>query len=173
MIKILPTRKYLSECVIYSERTGLLRWKHRPLRHFRDERQYKSWNKRFEGKPAFATPTCEGYRCGRLDGRTLQAHRIVWKIVTSKEPPALLDHEDTNGANNRWRNLRDATLSQNRINSDMAEGVHQLKNGAGWQAYVGVNRKLIRLGTFRSEGEAKKARAAGVKKFYGKFARCA
>ena len=114
MIKLLPAKKYLLECVIYSEHTGLLTWKRRPLCHFRDERQYKSWNKRFEGKQAFATSSTEGgYLCGKLNGRTLLAHRVAWKIMTSKEPPSLIDHEDTSGSNNRWKNLRDATFSQN------------------------------------------------------------
>lgn len=174
MIKLLPDRQYLLECVVYEEQTGLLRWLHRPRRHFRDDRQYKSWNKRFEGKQAFATPTgAQDYLCGQLDSRTLLAHRVVWKIVTGEEPPCLIDHEDTDGFNNRWINLRDATLSQNRINSEAAEGVHRLKNGMGWQAYIGVNRKLIHLGTFSTEIEAKKVRADATKKYYGEFARCA
>jgi HNH endonuclease len=174
VIKRLPSQNYLLECVHYEERTGLLLWKHRPLWHFRDARQYRSWNKRFEGKRAFATPTgTRDYLCGKLDSRTLLAHRVIWKIVTGKEPPFLIDHEDTDGFNNRWKNLRDANLSQNRINSEAAEGVHRLKNGGGWQAYVGVSRKLICLGTFRTRREAKAARAAGLKKYYGEFARCA
>ena len=174
MIKILPSQQYLLECVSYEPQTGLLTWKHRPLDHFRDARQYKSWNKRFEGKAAFATLTGErDYLCGQLDSRTLLSHRVIWKIVTDNEPPDLIDHEDTDGFNNRWKNLRDATLSQNRINSDEAEGVHRLKNGGGWQAYIGINRKLIHLGTFATESEAKQARVEATKKYYGEFARCA
>jgi HNH endonuclease len=171
--KKVPSRAYLTECVSYEEKSGLLIWKHRPLKHFRDLRQYRSWNKRFEGKLAFNTPTgAKDYLCGRLDGRTLLAHRVIWKIMTGKEPPVLIDHEDTNGHNNRWKNLRDVNLSQNRINSEVAKGTHCLKNGAGWQAYIGVSGKLIHLGTFTSEREAKHARNTATKKFYGEFARC-
>ena len=38
-------------------------------------------------------------------------------MITGNEPPADIDHRDGNGLNNRWDNLREATVTQTRCNT--------------------------------------------------------
>ena len=47
------------------------------------------------------------------------AHRVIWKLMTGKEPPTEIDHVDGNGLNNRWNNLRDGTGGVNARNRVM------------------------------------------------------
>jgi hypothetical protein len=51
-----------------------------------------------------------------LFGETYLAHRVIWLIVTGRWPKQDIDHRDTDSANNRFRNLRDASKTVNMRN---------------------------------------------------------
>lgn len=52
-----------------------------------------------------------------IDGRVYLAHRLAWLYVRGEWPGPILDHEDTDRANNRIGNLREATRQFNGENT--------------------------------------------------------
>src|SRR6267154_1999362 len=48
--------------------------------------------------------------------KVYMAHRIIWAWMTGHWPDHEIDHRDGCSANNRWKNLREATHSQNQHN---------------------------------------------------------
>lgn len=172
---LLPPVKYLRECVRYEKRTGFLFWRKRPRRHFSRTSDWRRFNNMFAGEPAFATISVAGYRYGLLNKRIYLAHRIAWKLVTGVEPPDILDHRDHDRANNKWKNLREATTYQNcayrrgRKNSvSGCKGVY--KSRARWLVRVRVKGVRHYLGTFDTIELARAARLKAIKQMNGEFA---
>jgi len=107
----------------------------------------------------------------RIDRKLYKAHRLAWLYMTGKWPTDEIDHEDHDGTNNKWLNLREATHMQNQQNmskpSDNTSGTVGVcwhKVYGKWIARINVNRKQIFLGCFidinkaviaRKEAEAK------------------
>lgn len=88
-----------------------------------------------------------------------------------------LDHEDRNGLNNRRNNLREASDSQNRINSPKRKGCSSRYKGvcfykprAKWRARLGVGGSDKHLGDFIHERDAALAYDEAAKAMYGSFA---
>jgi hypothetical protein len=118
---------------------------------------------------AFTDVTYWGHRRGHVAKHSFLAHRVIWKIMTGREPPPVVDHKDRDGQNNRWENLREATTSQNCINTTRA-GVNPRRNGK-WRARATlVDGKRIHLGDFNSREEAVQARAEKHRELHGEFA---
>jgi hypothetical protein len=164
----LPSVEFLKECFRYERSTGKLFWRKRPARHFVNTKEWRRWNTRYAGAEAFPQTTNDGHKRGRLSGHSILAHRVVWKIVTGKEPPDIIDHKDRDEANNRWKNLRAASTTQNCINGSRS-GVHQRKNGK-WRARVTFGGKRLHVGDFNSEVEAVAMRALKNRELHGEFA---
>lgn len=92
-------------------------------------------------------------------------HRIIWYMMTGIDPMEMLvDHKDTDPANNKWHNLRLADHSVNCLNSDRKNkskvypGVHKRKGK--WLARIGIDYKRVHLGYFDTMEEAIRARKA-------------
>jgi hypothetical protein len=117
------------------------------------------------------------YRIITIDGRTYKEHRLAWLYMTGRWPDGDLDHADTDGTNNRWLNLREATRSQNVANcrtpSNNKLGVKGVRKQArgGYLARIRVAGKAICLGTYPSIEEAAAAYRAAAIKHFGDFAR--
>lgn len=174
MIRKLPPLEYLKECFRYDRRTGLLFWKKRPLKHFSDRKSQRWWNSNFAGMEALGSICTSGHKRGFLDGKSCAAHRVVWKLVTGKEPPDVIDHIDRDPINNRWGNLREATNSQNFINRTRGWGISghpglRVGYGGRWEARIHKDKKYIHIGTFASKTEALAARKRVEKELYGAF----
>jgi hypothetical protein len=83
------------------------------------------------------------------------------------------DHIDHDGLNNRRRNLRPATPSQNRCNaksiSSLLRGVRRQRSGR-FQALIRVSGKCVSIGTFNTVEEAGRAYDAKATEFQKQYA---
>lgn len=111
-------------------------------------------------------------------GKVYYAHRIIWKMITGGEP-ATVDHADCDPANNRWANLRAASLAQNNANrganknnTSGFKGVRQHKCGR-WVARITVDWKEHHLGLFDTPEEAHAAYVIAAQRLCGEYARAA
>lgn len=92
-------------------------------------------------------------------------------------PTKQVDHENGNGLDNRRRNLRLATNSQNQANrriitshSSRFKGVCWDKRRGLWRARVGYDGEKIDIGWFEGEVEAHRAYNKKAVELFGSFA---
>ena len=168
-MKKLPDQDFLLRCLRYNKRTGELRWRNRPVEHFKSSWAWQIWNFNYADRPAFTYANAFGHLTGRLNGQAYLAHRIIWKMVTGKDPENLIDHQDRTPSN-RWKNLRAATKSQNNINSVIKQGVHFDKARGRWAAYIKKDGKRKYLGRFATKRKAKRIRIIAARDMFGVFA---
>ena len=158
----MPSQEYLKKCFKYNKKTGLLIWKKRPLSHFKNQHITDATNTRYTGKEAGSVFETKGEKrimvwCG---GKRFYAHRLIWKLVTGKEPNIEVDHKDRNPLNNSFDNLREASDHQNSCNKKIrkdnrigVKGVQQRENGR-YRAKIMSNGKETIIGTFDTKEEA-------------------
>lgn len=175
----LPSQTYLHECFDYVPVTGELHWRARPISHFHATRlrtaesYQRAWNAAFAGKP-FGHKKSDGYLAGAINDRNYPAHRIIFKWMTDREP-IQIDHRDRNKEDNRWQNLRGATVAQNKANSGASA-----RNQCGWKgvnarrgrfcARIFINGKYRHLGVFDTAEEANAAYFKMAQATWGEFA---
>lgn len=130
------------------------------------------------GTPSIAGSVfgCEsnGYLLGGLGGVNWFAHCIIWKMAHDEEPPEV-DHKNRRRSDNRLRNLRAASSSQNKHNSvarrNNLSGMKGVsRNWGKWAARICINRKTICLGTFDTPEQASAAYQAAADDIHGEFA---
>lgn len=109
-----------------------------------------------------------------VNGRFYLRYRIAWCIMTDVWPEQEIDHIDGDPSNDRWVNLREATSSQNKMNtkrkSSLPRGVHQNRRGA-FYVQVWADGKCHNGGTFETVHQAAVARADLARKLHGEFMR--
>lgn len=115
-----------------------------------------------------------GYIKGRIRGKDVYLHRFV---MNERNPRILIDHSNNDILDNRKKNLRKATHTQNAFNrtkakntSSIYKGVCYDKHNKKWQSYYKVGGKKYLIGYFRDEKEAGSQYDAVVSKLFGKFA---
>lgn len=108
----------------------------------------------------------------RVRYRIRSLHRLVMSVPYDR----MVDHMNRDRSDNRRRNLRVATGSQNAMNttpmrnkSSRYKGVHQLRGQTKWVAKVMFEGNRYHLGTFESEIEAAMAYNAFVKAYCPDF----
>jgi hypothetical protein len=113
----------------------------------------------------------------RVDGGKYYAQRLAWLYVTGDWPVADVDHHDTDGLNNKWSNLRDASRRENKGNAVAyqnnklgVKGVNVTRNGT-YYACIRSRGKSTSLGTFKDLASAEAAYAAAARQVFGAFAR--
>jgi HNH endonuclease len=117
-----------------------------------------------------------GYREIRVDGHSYKAHRLVWLYQTGLWPEGDLDHKNMDKADNRFCNLREATVSQNQANrrvlSNNESGFKGIDwHGGKWRARITVNGKLVSLGHFDTPHIAYATFCLAARKHFGDYAR--
>ena len=65
------------------------------------------------GDEAGAYSEALGYLLIGINGTRHYAHRLAWLYMTGEWPENVIDHEDRNGANNRFANLKSVTQKRN------------------------------------------------------------
>jgi hypothetical protein len=118
-----------------------------------------------------------GYLRACVAGRQIPAHRLIWFWMTGEWPKRQIDHINRNKTDNRWCNLREATNSQNGINSPMKannisgfHGVHFDRWRQKWGAKIRIAGKRVQLGRFASPERAFIAYILAAWKHHGEFA---
>jgi hypothetical protein len=148
---------------LFEYKNGKLYWKNcaRPL---------------FNGKEAGAE-SGHGYRKVCLYGKQLYAHRIIYMMHHGYSPKTI-DHIDGNGANNAIENLREATTSQNMMNSlfkkktySGCRNVSYNKARQKWCVYIKVQGKPIFCGSYKDLELADLVAQEARNLYFGQFAR--
>ena len=113
----------------------------------------------------------KAYRRVRLDGKLIYTHRIIWVMMTGKQPN-VIDHKDGNGLNNKWENLRNVDQKTNgknqkihNTNTSGTSGVSYRTENGKWRARIMVNQNQINLGTFHDKSDAILARKLAEQKY--------
>lgn len=151
-----PTQARLKELLTYNPETG-------------------------ECSPCGYLDTSNGYYRLVVDGRRQYLHRLIWCLMTGEWPsPRKMDHKDLDRTNNRWANLRKATVSQQQANRGMQinctsgiKGVSFCKATGRWRADIRVEGRSINLGRAETKEAAAALYAAGAELHHGEFARVA
>lgn len=100
------------------------------------------------------------------------AHRLAWLYMTGEWPKKELDHINGVRSDNKWKNLREVTRTENNMNQKISSantsgyiGVHWAKREQKWNAYIKKNRKRKHLGYFDNYEEAVAARKKAEKEY--------
>lgn len=111
---------------------------------------------------------------GNGKARPVLMHRLIF----GDENCPQVDHQDRDGLNNRRRNLRAATRSQNMCNQRIGsrnasghKGVSWHKRAAKWQAHIAVDGVKQYLGLFTEIEQAAEAYRLASLSAHGEFAR--
>jgi hypothetical protein len=124
---------------------------------------------------------CRGYAVrstGNAKNGTYKTHYLHREI--SGTPAGLLtDHANRNRLDNRKQNLRIATGSQNRMNSESNstkktskfKGVSWADHRSKWEVRIAIDQRWTYLGRYTDENAAARAYNEAAKKVYGEFAR--
>lgn len=160
----------------YDPLTGDLRFKDPGPGAYGTLKGYRIFKRKCVGKIA-RTPHSSGYICVNVLGQSILAHRLIWAIVTGRDPGVTIDHIDGDRANNRWANLREATRSQNamnrRVRSDNTSGATGVCWHAAtrqWAASIGSGKTRVHLGLFDDIVSAKRAYRAAASQRHGEYA---
>jgi len=105
------------------------------------------------------------------------AHVLAWFYMTGAWPEKEIDHEDTDGSNNKWKNLRLATPAQNGANKKIAK-----RNKTGYKGVTPYGKskflaqltrggKLLKIGVFGSAAAAARADDSKAREIHKEFAR--
>ncbi|HEY1433067.1 MAG TPA: HNH endonuclease [Stellaceae bacterium] len=160
------TMERLRHCLDYDPGSGEFRWK-RP-----------NTNRLKPGDRA-GTVDGKGHIQMRLDGVQYSGHRLAWFWVHGEWPTAEIDHKDRDRANNRIDNLRQATKSQNRMNTvafannkSGFKGVHPSGGNSKkpWRATINRGGARLNLGRFATAQEAHSAYLTAANRLFGEYA---
>ena len=160
------TFRRLNQVLDYEPSTGVFTW-----------RAANKYNPH-KGSVAGHVSKRDGYRYIILDYRHYTASRLAWFWMTGKLPAAEIDHKNTIRDDNRWRNLRPATSSQNKQNASIRinkntpfKGVSWHKHSHSYRAYITLEGRHVSLGYFHSAEKAHAAYIQASRAHFGKYAR--
>lgn len=119
------------------------------------------------------TPDGHGYLVTKINQVQYKMHRLAWLYWYGQFPKLTVDHINRDKSDNRIRNLREATFSQNsqnigmhRRNSSGVKGVVYDKRDGKWAAYIRVNNRGYNLGRYATIEEARAAYISGAARLH-------
>lgn len=136
----------LMKVLIYSPNTGQFTWS---IDH----------NARARKGAQAGSPGGLGYRYICFDYEKFPEHHLAIAFSTGAWPKHQVDHEDHNPSNNKLKNLRLATQSQNNYNKKAVKGYQQTRNNR-FRAYLQIEGRQITVGMFDTAEEASAAHHA-------------
>lgn len=148
----------------YNPKTGILT--------YRVDIPYGAWVK--AGDRA-GVQTKKGYRVVLVHRRRYPEQDLCWLLYYGEWPTHILDHKNRIKNDNRIKNLRDATRSQNIANRIMTKTTRRFRGveyqaRLGWAAYIKIDGRLKKLGNFSTEKRAAKAYDLAALERWGEFA---
>ena len=149
----------------YNRSTGIFVWR-------------ISTNSRIKVGDVAGCPDDRGYIKIKIDGVAYYAHRLAWFYVKRRWPPKLIDHRNLKKDDNRFRNLRCGTHSQNHANATSNasntsgfKGVSWHSRARKWRAGIGIDGRTHYLGLHSSRRAARAAYKVAAAEHFGDFAR--
>lgn len=145
--KHLISHQELLRVLDYNELTGIFTWRESTAMLVK------------VGDMAGSTNKTTGYTSIKIGWKRYPAHHLAWFYVHGSWPAEQIDHRNRVRSDNRIKNLREATNSQNQqnraIESPCKSGLRGVcKRGNRWTAEIMANKKRIRLGSFKTPEEA-------------------
>ena len=151
------TQAILKSLLTYDPETGVFMWR-------------VSRGTRRAGSSAGANS--QGYTRIKLLGAQYMAHRLAWLYVNGNLPTQEIDHINRVRNDNRIKNLRLATHSQNTRNAKIridnktgVRGVAWHSQSQSWYAYVHDGQKRVNLGYHKTFAAAVAARSEAEERY--------
>ena len=111
------------------------------------------------------------YRDSNGERKSIKMHRLVMDVT---DPKIFIDHIHHNLADNRKEELRIVTHSENLQNTKLSivntsghTGVYYNSINHNWRALIGLNNKIIDLGSYPTKEEAIRVREEAEIKYFG------
>jgi len=135
------TAEIVRELLDYNLETGIFIWKERDPKWFIRDHDCKRWNRKNAGKQAFTCVSSDGYLSGSIFRIGVLAHQVAFLWVTGHWPKPEIDHINRVRTDNRFCNLREATVFQNSQNRNLPNRTGTIGVSlTGWGSYC------VRLG---------------------------
>ncbi len=111
----------------------------------------------------------------RIHGKSYKRSHIVFCLKYGRWPVQCIDHMNGDSLDDRSKNIREATTTQNAWNHKGRAKKSSIPMGvrigrSGFEARIGFNKKLIFIGSFGTPEEASDAYQVKRKELYGEFA---
>lgn len=107
-----------------------------------------------------------------LDGVCYPRSKLAWLYMTGVFPTEIVDHKNTISGDDRWENLRLATVLQNMANKgawgSLPKGVS--RSGLRYKVQIKINGEAIYLGQYKTPEEAGEVYRLKAVELYGEFA---
>ncbi len=120
---------------------------------------------------------CNNYIHIVIKGRRYYAHRLAWFYMTGKWPTNQIDHKNGIKNDNKWKNIREATASENGMNKGPLKnntsghkGVSWHKASKKWASVISINHNNKILGFFDDPEKAAQVYRDAAEKYHGEFA---
>jgi hypothetical protein len=158
----------LAQLLAYDPVTGIFTW--------RVERRGRPYGHMPIGTVAGSIYN-DGYRVITIDGERYKASRLAFALMMGRWSELEIDHKNRVRDDDRWENLREATMAQNSANREPRntnklgiKGVCFEASRNKYKATIEVNGRSINLGRFKTAAEARAAYLTAVRRYFGEFA---
>lgn len=162
------TQEYLLSVFDYNSETGVLKYKHRPLNHFKTKSAHTNWNNNKAGKVLNYVGN-HGYIEVSLDYKKHLAHRLIWLMVYG-EIPIEIDHRNGIKTDNKLLNMLNSDRVSNCRNLPLRKsnklGITGVRSRRyGYEVYIHNKGSFINLGNTKDFFEAACLRKSAERKF--------